>query len=412
MQPLTEEFLFSVQACKRAEILLSTGDRSKPIYYVVLGADINTAIDIRDVDGQIVAHAPTPDILDCYHQRDFWLTWSDGAIVVGEGNQYTNVLMHYTMLNQETITELSLTTKNETYGEWDFSIYNGENPCRLAPFASPCYCTASHDIGRVTQLRFFCLIAMMANAFTSPGQLHPSTWYDLLHLTVTDRNYIVFSVKLCKDAYITLSEIAGLTLYNTYEIIIGYQENSESLILYERGGERLVTVQTPGILDCNKPELFWVSWDGPIQNSIDVGRGSVVGDRVFMSTPTEHTFRINSVAIASGYTETGDWEFRQLKGEESVHDVRTFIFQKCFVLHTKVCVSFFLLIYGTTGPMYTVRTPSEDYQYDHLWVVPHDHYLEFELMACSDGHIALAETPGIWTEGTYEIVIGGWTNSK
>ena len=87
---------------------------------------------------------------------------------------------------------------------------------------------------------------MMGNAITTPGQSHPNTWYDLLHLTVTDRTYIVFSVTLCKDAYITLSEIAGLTLHNTYEIIIGYNDNKESMIMYERGGDRLTQIDIEG----------------------------------------------------------------------------------------------------------------------------------------------------------------------
>ena len=59
-----------------------------------------------------------------------------------------------------------------------------------------------------------------------------------------------------------------------------------------------------------------------------------------------------------------------------------------------------------------VQTPSEDYKYDHFWIAPHDYCIGFSAMACSDVYVALSEIPGVFEDQMYEIVIGGWDNSK
>ena len=62
------------------------------------------------------------------------------------------------------------------------------------------------------------------------------------------------------------------------------------------------------------------------------------------------------------------------------------------------------------GDMYTVNTPNEDRAYN-TWISPkHDNFV-FEVQACSDVHVVLCDTPFL-TAGAYEVVIGGWTNSR
>ena len=62
--------------------------------------------------------------------------------------------------------------------------------------------------------------------------------------------------------------------------------------------------------------------------------------------------------------------------------------------------------------MYSVHTPA-GYDYNRMWLSVRREVVEFEVMACSDVHIALTDEPGKTSEtSTYEIVIGGFTNSR
>ena len=54
---------------------------------------------------------------------------------------------------------------------------------------------------------------------------------------------------------------------------------------------------------------------------------------------------------------------------------------------------------------------SYDYYRYHL-VVANKNSLMFSLKACSDGHVGLSEIPGLSSLNMYEVVIGGWTNTK
>ena len=63
--------------------------------------------------------------------------------------------------------------------------------------------------------------------------------------------------------------------------------------------------------------------------------------------------------------------------------------------------------------MYSVYTP-EGYDYNRIWLATKGHHLEFEVLACSDIHISLSDDFGLQESGSnnYEIVIGGWSNSR
>ena len=136
----------------------------------------------------------------------------------------------------------------------------------------------------------------------------------MIHLTVTGHFHFVFTVKQCNEAYIVLSEIPGITLYNAYEIQLGINDNTESRIRHERGGIELVKEQTPQILNCNEYRTFWTSWPGGGTDQLEVGHGESPGTDIFMRTSIDGTFMLNSVSISSGNKETGQWEFRNLGG--------------------------------------------------------------------------------------------------
>ena len=55
-----------------------------PIYLI-------TIVYYRQGSPQVVAAAHTPEILSCHDDRWFWITWHQGNIRVGKGDQYDQV---------------------------------------------------------------------------------------------------------------------------------------------------------------------------------------------------------------------------------------------------------------------------------------------------------------------------------
>ena len=63
--------------------------------------------------------------------------------------------------------------------------------------------------------------------------------------------------------------------------------------------------------------------------------------------------------------------------------------------------------------MYSVYTTATNNDYDNIVVAPKSEILEFDILACSDVHIALSDTFTSAESFTdYEIVIGGWGNTR
>ena len=64
------------------------------------------------------------------------------------------------------------------------------------------------------------------------------------------------------------------------------------------------------------------------------------------------------------------------------------------------------------GLQYVANTPNdENYKYHWVSVVGHN-FLIFSVQAENDAHLALSAVPGNAKVHTYEVVIGGWGNSK
>lgn len=62
--------------------------------------------------------------------------------------------------------------------------------------------------------------------------------------------------------------------------------------------------------------------------------------------------------------------------------------------------------------MYTMMTPN-DHTYRYAWLAPMHNYLEFDVMACNDAHLALSKRPPmIDADNAYEVFIGGYSNQK
>ena len=67
--------------------------------------------------------------------------------------------------------------------------------------------------------------------------------------------------------------------------------------------------------------------------------------------------------------------------------------------------------FAVDGQMYSVYSPNEDRAYN-TWIAPKHENFRFEAQACSDLHLLLSPTPGFVDASAYEVVIGGWNNTK
>ena len=64
------------------------------------------------------------------------------------------------------------------------------------------------------------------------------------------------------------------------------------------------------------------------------------------------------------------------------------------------------------GHQLSIDTPV-DYRYQYMWKsVERRSFLSFKVRACNDVHVALAEEMGRTDTSMYEIVIGGWENTR
>jgi len=85
-------FAFTVTACEEAVVSISNG--TAYVYEVVLGAEGNSLLEIRDLsDEGTVASVTTTNILNCNIERSFWIENTGERIVVGSGRINEIVLL-------------------------------------------------------------------------------------------------------------------------------------------------------------------------------------------------------------------------------------------------------------------------------------------------------------------------------
>jgi len=53
-----------------------------------------------------------------------------------------------------------------------------------------------------------------------------------------------------------------------------------------------------------------------------------------------------------------------------------------------------------------------DYSYEYVWFTPISNYLTFKVRTCNDAHVLLASTITDITSNAYEVVLGGYDNTK
>ncbi|XP_046377746.2 uncharacterized protein LOC124149944 [Haliotis rufescens] len=190
-----------------------------------------------------------------------------------------------------------------------------------------------------------------------------------------DATSFTFKVRAENDAFVALLQEDGVTNQNIYEVLIGGWHNTRSVIRTgKQFNSRVEARHTP--LSSTQFRDFWISWEDGV---ISVGAGKVVGVEMFMTwtDPTPHP--VNYIAVSTGWGSTGLWEF-----------------------------------YGS--PPVVCLSTANDYRYhsvDDLGVHLNGRTsFTFWVKATNDALIALLRNKNDYDQDIYEIVIGGWENSK
>ena len=135
--------------------------------------------------------------------------------------------------------------------------------------------------------------------------------YGPLWITERQKSSFQFGVHTCNDALLALTSMYGSTSLS-YELVIGGWGGAWSSIRkVVQSAENKVRVSTPDLMHCNETRYFWTSWEGGV---IEVGRGLVVGDRMFMRWVDPDPHNVTAVGI-SGWNKENRWEFSHTQGE-------------------------------------------------------------------------------------------------
>jgi hypothetical protein len=358
--PQHTSIFFRVKACSDAHVLLSPNigiDREEMYYDLVISGWTNTQTQIRQVKNGVRSDesspVETPGLLSCDHHIDLYLYWDGNKITFGRGT----LTHHYPILEHQFADwdqprAVSYSTWDGYPGDWDFS----------------------EDLGDYVTF------------YTAPyhGNYKPVylQLYNLVH-------WKPFRVRSCDEAA-NKPGGASLTLvvstdrgqsFQRYEAQLGTEDNQKSRILRyadsdDTTGTVVTTADTPNILHCDDTRHFWISWGN---DKIEVGHGTIHGYRSFMSADVASTAFEPS---AIGFDTLGNGYGRWVLSENTATNAEFW-------------------------------TPNE-YAYGYFWAsIEHKEYLAFTTSACSDVHVAFSDRLTFDINAhAYEIVIGGWDNSR
>ena len=159
MTPTMQHLTFTVLACHYAAILLSDTKMGEFKYEVIIGYDRNRMIVVKNSDGKTLHSVDKPDLLSCSTYKTFWLTFASGSIVLGEGSDFTSVVMDWVTPDAITVKAICLTTGEEATGEWQFSMSQGKNrqQCWFTFINHSTKCQLFHENNIIIQFRFVTL---------------------------------------------------------------------------------------------------------------------------------------------------------------------------------------------------------------------------------------------------------------
>ena len=124
-------FTFQVRTCSDAMIALSEtlGNVDVSSYEVILGADLNRYVVIRDkVGGTNNVSSLQYGTVNCFESRSFWISWERNWLYVGRGTKVGQETMAGMSLAPapKSIKAASLATKSLYDAQWSFPLVHGK----------------------------------------------------------------------------------------------------------------------------------------------------------------------------------------------------------------------------------------------------------------------------------------------
>ena len=141
-----------------------------------------------------------------------------------------------------------------------------------------------------------------------------STYGNIL-ISRVDANQVVFRVMACSDAQVALSQLPGIFTHYTYELLVGVESNSKTILKSAIGGATLTEVDSPQILDCQSERAFWISWKF---GELSFGKGSVPEQgRMLYYQNSADWHDINALSFLTPAGTVGRWMTSAFSGSHS-----------------------------------------------------------------------------------------------
>lgn len=130
---------------------------------------------------------------------------------------------------------------------------------------------------------------------------------------MNNKTFLTFMIRAASDAHLSLCAVYSDLQRKTLEIVIGADGNTVSLVREGSMGPVKSEAITMNILSKHEFRYFWLSWK---DHHLEVGRGSLYGHGRFLHyhVPPNKQFNFNCLAVATGRSSHGQWEFAELLG--------------------------------------------------------------------------------------------------
>ena len=167
-----------------------------------------------------MAEINSPDILSCFSQRHFWVSWFNKNLRLGYGPYNDHEVLEWSD-SKDVFLERIRTVRMSTLGAKGlWMLPKNSGMFRNIPIQS------SWTLKRLNPGSVFAGNATKIE--TEADHIGFQTW-----LSVEDANYTMFTVEACSDAHVALGESPSYTTPNTYEIRLGSSGNKVCVTLLE-----------------------------------------------------------------------------------------------------------------------------------------------------------------------------------
>ncbi|XP_067664604.1 uncharacterized protein [Haliotis asinina] len=119
---------------------------------------------------------------------------------------------------------------------------------------------------------------------------------------------IVYLVKACNDAQITIHNRPDTYHTSAYQVVVGGYRNTKSLIRQCTRCPFLIIHEESSLLSCQEYRPFWLSWKN---NVISVGKGQVIGKQTFMEYAEKNHTVFNHISVSSYVNNAAVWLFKE-----------------------------------------------------------------------------------------------------